>query len=155
MQLAEVLAETLDDEGRPAAIVNAGYTHLLTSRRIRQFFNSTGHNFPVLREKGSTNYAYMHPDDLQRLGIAPDTLIEIRSDSGMIVGVARSGEDLRPGIVSMAHAFGDIDSDAGNVRTQGSSTNRLVSDETCFDPITGQARQSAIPVRISRVFGLP
>ena len=55
----------------------------------------------------------------------------------------------------MAHAFGDIDSDAGNVRTQGSSTNRLVSDETCFDPITGQARQSAIPVRISRVFGLP
>ncbi|MFZ1834882.1 MAG: molybdopterin dinucleotide binding domain-containing protein, partial [Pseudomonadales bacterium] len=129
-------------------------THLLTSRRIRQFFNSTGHNFPRLRDKGTTNYAYMHPDDLRRLGIAPDTLIEIRSESGAIVGVARPGEDLRPGIISMAHAFGDIDSDAGNVRAQGSSTNRLVNDETCFDPITGQARQSAIPVSVRRVPGL-
>ncbi|MBK6288037.1 MAG: molybdopterin-dependent oxidoreductase [Gammaproteobacteria bacterium] len=153
-QLAALLAETLDEEGRPAAIAGAGYTHLLTSRRIRQFFNSTGHNFPRLRDKGTTNYAYMHPDDLRRLGIAPDTLIEIRSESGAIVGVARPGEDLRPGIISMAHAFGDIDSDAGNVRAQGSSTNRLVNDETCFDPITGQARQSAIPVSVRRVPGL-
>ncbi len=28
------------------------------------------------------------------------------------------------------------------------STNRLVDDETAFDPITGQCRQSAIPVRV-------
>ena len=48
----------------------------------------------------------------------------------------------------MAHAFGDTNSDTSNVMLQGSSTNRLVSDEQHFDPITGQARQSAIPVSI-------
>jgi len=147
-QLAQVLAEALGADGRPLALLAAGYTHLLSSRRIRQFFNSTGHNFPRLREQGSTNYAYMHPDDLAAAGIAADTLIEIRSASGCIVGVAHPSPDVRRGVVSMAHAFGDIDSDAGNVREQGSSTNRLVSDEQDFDPITGQARQSAIPIRI-------
>lgn len=48
----------------------------------------------------------------------------------------------------MAHAFGDTTSNTDNVRQQGSSTNVLASDEKYYDPITGQARQSAIPVNI-------
>jgi hypothetical protein len=34
------------------------------------------------------------------------------------------------------------------VRAFGSATNRLINDEVDFDSITGQCRQSAIPVRI-------
>jgi anaerobic selenocysteine-containing dehydrogenase len=146
-QIAGVLADPLDGEGR-AALPGEAYTHLLSSRRIRQFFNSTGHNFPALRAKGSTNYAYLNPSDLERLGIPSGALVEIRGEAGAIVGVVHASDDIKPGVVSMAHAFGDVDSDAGNVREQGSSTNRLVSDERAFDPITGQARQSAIPVAI-------
>lgn len=127
---------------------NAEFTHLLISRRIKQFFNSSGHNLPNLRRKGVTNYAYINPDDLRNLNIDSESLIEIRSSSGAISGVARASDDLKPGVISMAHAFGDDESDAKNVRKQGSSTNRLVSDEQHFDPITGQARQSAIPVAI-------
>jgi anaerobic selenocysteine-containing dehydrogenase len=153
--LRRLAAEPLHADGRPAHIRAAGATHLLSSRRIRQFFNSTGHNFERLRDKGRTNHAYMHPSDLAALGLASDDTVEITADTGRIVGVVMAAEDIRPGVVSMAHAFGDTDSDAGNVREQGSSTNALVSDERYVDPITGQARQSAIPVRIRRIDAAP
>ena len=48
----------------------------------------------------------------------------------------------------MAHAWGDPAIDPKEVREIGSSTNRLVSNETDFDPISGMARQSAIPVNL-------
>ena len=150
-QLAELAAEPLDADGRPAHIREHGATHLLASRRIRQFFNSTGHNFPNLRDKGSTNHAYLHPGDMAALGLENEDLVELSADTGAIVGVVMAADDIKPGVVSMAHAFGDTDSDRGNVRQQGSSTNRLVSDERYFDPITGQARQSAIPVSIHKI----
>ena len=49
----------------------------------------------------------------------------------------------------MAHAVGDSEAGKHNVREMGGSTNRRTSDEGDFDPITGQALQSAIPVRIA------
>jgi hypothetical protein len=50
----------------------------------------------------------------------------------------------------MAHAFGAQGDDADSVRAHGASTNRLVNDEVAYDRITGQCRQSAIPVRVRR-----
>lgn len=148
-QLREVRVEPLDDSGRPIAI--ADYSHLLVSRRIKQFFNSTGHNFNKLREKGTTNYAYIHSSDLKQLDIESESSVEIISEAGTIVGVVKASDDIKPGVISMAHAFGDVDSNADNVRQQGSSTNALASDEKYYDPITGQARQSAIPVNIRMI----
>lgn len=139
-QLREVLNE--------APVYDDEFSHLLISRRIKHFFNSTGHNVEGLKSKGTTNYAYLHSDDLMALGIASEAMVEISSSAGTIVGVVKASDDLKPGVISMAHAFGDTNSDKSNVARQGSSTNRLVSDEVHFDPITGQARQSAIPVRI-------
>ncbi len=146
IELHVVANEVLTESGLVATEV--AYSHLLISRRIKQFFNSTGHNLQQLQTKGTTNYVYMHPGDLHDMGIESETLVEISSSAGTIIGVAKASNDLKSGVVSMAHAFGDTNSDATNVRQQGSSTNRLVSDETHFDPITGQARQSAIPVSI-------
>jgi hypothetical protein len=51
----------------------------------------------------------------------------------------------------MAHAFGggpDVD---GEERSFGSSTNRLVDSARNFDPISGMARQSGIPVNVRLV----
>lgn len=50
----------------------------------------------------------------------------------------------------MAHGYGDPDFGPDAVPTRGGSTNRLVSETSGFDPITGQALQSAIPVRVLR-----
>ncbi|MCX2982868.1 hypothetical protein EYC98_18550 [Halieaceae bacterium IMCC14734] len=145
-QLKDVITEPLNEQGQPQS--NASYSHLLVSRRIKQFFNSTGHNFNKLKDKGTTNYAYIHSSDLAKLNLASETLVEIVSEAGTIAGVVKASDDVKPGVISMAHAFGDTTSNTDNVRQQGSSTNVLASDEKYYDPITGQARQSAIPVNI-------
>ena len=48
----------------------------------------------------------------------------------------------------MAHARGAAPGRDGEVRRIGSTTNRLVSTERNFEPISGIPRQSAIPVNV-------
>ena len=48
----------------------------------------------------------------------------------------------------MSHSWGDVPALDDQVRTIGASTNRLVNNAKDFDPITGMARQTAIPVNI-------
>lgn len=146
-ELAVLVAQPLDACGRvrdphwPA-------THLLICRRTRQFFNSTGQDLERLSAKGATNYVHMNPEDLACLNACDNDLLEISTPHASIIGVARAAPDLKAGVISMAHAFGGFGSDPPAVRAHGSSTNRLVDDESVFDPITGACRQSAIPVKV-------
>jgi anaerobic selenocysteine-containing dehydrogenase len=137
-ELREVLAEPQRD----------GFSHRLISRRLRHVYNSSGRDVPELRKKGTTNPAFMNPEDMRELGIANGAVVEISSAHASILGVAERAPDVPAGVVSMAHAWGDPAADPKEVRETGSSTNRLVDDETGFDPITGMARQSALPVNI-------
>jgi anaerobic selenocysteine-containing dehydrogenase len=148
-QLRAMRAETLDASGR---VHDAHWpsTHLLVSRRTRQFFNSTGQDLERLMQKGVTNHAHMHPDDLSELAIADDELVEISTPHASVVGLVKASPDIKRGVISMAHAFGARGDDIDSVRAHGASTNRLVDDEHGYDPITGQCRQSAIPVRVRR-----
>jgi len=136
-ELRRVRGETLDDVGRR---LEGGwnYSHLLVSRRTRQFFNSTGHDLPALQAKGERNYAHMHPEDLLELELPEEAEIEICAPHASIHGFVKASPDVKRGVISMAHGFA------------AASTNRLVDDDTGFDPITGQCRQSAVPVRVKR-----
>ena len=137
-ELAEVRAEPMAD----------GFSHRLISRRLRHVYNSTGQDLGELRKKGSTNPAFMNPADLEDLGVEAGEIVEIESRHAAILGVAQAADDVPSGVVSMAHAWGDPAMDPKEVREIGSSTNRLISNEQEFDPITGMARQSAIPVNV-------
>lgn len=121
----------------------------LVSRRSRHRFNSTGHDLPGLRVKRTTNPAFIHPDDLARIPCCDGDIVRIRSAAGEVVAIARAADNMRPGVVSMAHAFGGPDIGPGDIRDRGASTNRLVSESVRYDPITGQSLQSAIPVAIT------
>ena len=127
------------------------FTHLLISRRLKHVFNSSGQQLSNLQKKGTTNPAYMHPEDLKALGVNSGDLIEIEGAYGMLVGVAEAAKDVKPGVISMAHAWGDIPGNWGEVREKGSSTNRLIDDHKTYDPITGQPRMTAIPVNVRHV----
>jgi anaerobic selenocysteine-containing dehydrogenase len=127
-----------------------GYPYRLVSRRTRHRFNSTGGHLPALAAKRSTNPAHIHPDDLASLGLAEGDTIAIRSKVGEVFAVAEASPAMRPGIVSMAHAWGEPGSGPEEAATAGCSTNRLVSETVDYDPITGQSLQSAIPVAIAR-----
>ena len=63
--------------------------------------------------------------------------------------MAKADDKVRPGVISMSHAFGDSDAGKDDVMTKGGSTNRLIVDDKWLDPFTGQAIQSAIPVKIA------
>jgi anaerobic selenocysteine-containing dehydrogenase len=139
-ELAEVRGEEL---GEP-------FSHRLISRRLRQVYNSSGRDLSESRAKGTTNPAFMHPGDLEALGARSGDVLEIASAHGMIYGVAEAAPDVMPGVISMAHAWGDPSADPKSVREIGASTNALVSNEVDFDTITGMARQSAIPVNVRR-----
>ena len=127
------------------------FSHLLISRRLKHVFNSSGQQLTGLQKKGTTNPAYMHPDDLAALRINSGDLVEIEGAYGMLVGVAEAAKDVKPGVISMAHAWGDIPGNWGKVRQKGSSTNRLIDDHKTYDPITGQPRMTAIPVNVRHI----
>jgi anaerobic selenocysteine-containing dehydrogenase len=131
-----------------AGVRVADYPFRLVSRRLKTALNSLGRELPGLA-KATTNAAYMHPDDLAEIGVATDDLVEITSPHASLVAVAAAAPDVRRGVVSMAHGWGDATGADAKVRDVGAPTNRLVTTAIGYDAITGMAVQSAIPVAVT------
>jgi anaerobic selenocysteine-containing dehydrogenase len=124
------------------------YAHLLICRRMREVMNSVGQDFPETRVKCPTNPAYMSPADLEALGLRSGDLVEISSELDTITAVTEATDELQPGVISMAHCWGEVPSLQGDVRSTGSAVSRLIPTDRHFDPITGMPRFTAIPVKL-------
>jgi len=124
------------------------FSHRLISRRMLEVYNSTGDHLPSLRRRFPYNPAFMNPRDMQAIGIRSGDVVRIDSDHDFIYGVAEETSDVLPGVVSMAHARGGAPDLDARVRAIGSTTNRLVSVERDFEPVSGIPRQSAIPINV-------
>lgn len=144
----------------------------LISRRLPNVYNSSGRDIAGLQKGRTWNPAFLHPADLAELGLAAGDRVEIASDHDAILGIVEAAPELRRGVVSMTHCYGEGPgeepepaddpsrgdaqrSDAsqdldGRLRALGSSTGRLVDNMRDFDPYTGIPRMSAIPVSIRR-----
>ncbi|HAP78417.1 MAG TPA: oxidoreductase, partial [Acidimicrobiaceae bacterium] len=147
--------DAIPGESTSAEIVRgfdpAVHTFRLISRRLKSHLNSLGGELPGLRRKSSTNYAYMHPDDLAALGVTDDDLVRISSPHASLIGVAKAAGDVRRGVVSMAHSWGSHTGTDEKVRDIGAPTNRLIDVDNGYCAITGQAIQSSIPVSVEPV----
>jgi len=146
-ELAEVLAETADTF---AGSDVSAYPFRLVSRRLKHVLNSTGTELPGLARKGTTNSAYMHPDDVAELGLESGDVIEISSPQASLLGVVEAAEDVKRGVISMAHSWGGRSLTDEKVREIGSPTSRLVSTDVGSDPVTGMVVSSAIPVAVAK-----
>lgn len=145
-ELAEVRREATSAE-QVADFDPEVHSLRLISRRLRHVLNSTGQQIDALRAKGATNFAYMHPKDVEALGLRDGELVDIVSPRASIRGVVAVSDDLRPGVVSMAHSWGGLPEDDGSVREMGSPTGRL-ADLRSYDAVTGIPCMSAIPVAV-------
>jgi len=125
------------------------FTHLLTSRRIREVQNSSYRNLPKIRARMPYNYAYLHPDELARLGVAAGDRIRIRSETDSIPAVVAADPSLRSGVVSMTHGWGALPDETVYER-DGANTGLLISTDRDLEPINAMPRMSAIPVTIER-----
>ena len=128
---------------------------LLISRRMKNTYNSTGPELSLLKTKGTTNPAFMHPQELSALDIADGEIVEVYSPQGAIPAVARAADDIRPGVISMSHCWGGSpdpkDGADAKVREIGSNTNRLIDNRQHAEKYSGMARQSTIPVAIRKL----
>jgi len=129
------------EEGRFGA--DGSFTHLLTCRRNRYVYNSMCHELP---RTATANPAHLHPDDLGRLGMADGEVVRLVSAHGAIEVQVAADETMRPGVVSLSHAFGSAA--AGERRPEFGAVSRLVSTDDTVDRITRMPRLSALPVRL-------
>ncbi|HJL60101.1 MAG TPA: molybdopterin dinucleotide binding domain-containing protein, partial [Candidatus Thalassarchaeaceae archaeon] len=127
------------------------FPFLLVGRRLKHALNSLGSELPGLARVATTNYAYVHPDDLQNLGAEPGDLLRIASPRASVVGVAEVDPDIKQGVIAMSHSWGGLSLTDEKVRDIGSPTNRLVTSNSGYDRITGLPIMSAIPISVNRI----
>jgi anaerobic selenocysteine-containing dehydrogenase len=143
------LDEVAREGPRPGEVPARPYR--LVSRRMPNAYNSSGRDIEALTRGRAYNPAYLHPDDLHALGVAEGDVVRIESERASILGVAVAAPELRRGVLSMAHGFGDGPERDGELLRIGSNTGRLISSDREVDPYTGMPRMSALPVSIERV----
>lgn len=127
---------------------HAGYRFRLVSRRLADVLNSAWHSNEKLTRRWKYNPAFMHPDDMHELGVSAGEVVEITSCRASIHGVVEPADDIRRGVISMTHCFGDLPEDERDVFSQGSNTGRLTPIDRDYDPYTGIPRMSTIPVNV-------
>ena len=148
MQELQEISQQLTSAERITGFDPNVHTFRLISRRLKTHLNSLGGELSALNKKNPTNYAFMNPDDMEELSIKNEDLISISSPRASLTGVVKGAPDIRRGVISMAHSWGAASATDEKVRDIGAPTNRLIDVENGFDPITGQAIQSAIPVSV-------
>ena len=104
----------------------------------------------LVRKGGSYNPLFVQRDDMARLQIADGDDVEITSRHGSICAVAELDDIMRPGVISLSHAFGDLLSENASVRSVGTNVGALLSVEDDFDRHSGIQRMSALPVRVAK-----
>ncbi|MFC3174915.1 molybdopterin-dependent oxidoreductase [Novosphingobium bradum] len=141
-ELAEVLAE-------PDPVEEA-FPFLLVSRRMAHVYNSSGHDLPLLRRKGTPfNPAFIHPDDLAALGVEPGDRVVVASRHGEVEALAEADPSLRRGVIAMTHAFGGLPGDGTSYREVGSNIAALMDVADGFDRHSGIPRMSGLAVRVT------
>jgi len=144
----ERLRSVLD---RPVA--RDGGPLVLVGRRDLRSNNSWMHNLPVLVKGKPRCTVHVHPEDAQRLGFADGADVRVRSSAGEIVLPAEVTDAVMQGVVSIPHGWGhDVEGTqmATAQRNAGANSNLLARTDL-FDPLSGNAVFSGIPVEVAAV----
>ena len=122
-----------------------------------QDFLELGNEVMLVRERPH-HPAYMHPADMEALGIEAGMLVTITSRRATIHAVVKEPEDLRRGVISMSHGYGidletlDASCDPGEPQpcSMGNHTGALASADLDYqEPYSGIPRMSSIPVHVT------
>jgi anaerobic selenocysteine-containing dehydrogenase len=89
----------------------------------------------------------MNPEAMRSLGVKDGDVVVVDSGFGSVEAIVQGTEDLTPGVIALAFGWGDPSNDR-DVREKGSNVQRLIPDDVRYDPVTGLALQTAIPVNV-------
>ena len=90
----------------------------------------------------------MHPQDMLDKGLERGDVIIVQSPHNEVEAVAWPDKDLRRGLVSLSHGWGENPGGQGDVRRVGANSGRLMSVEVDCDRFSGIPLMSALPVKI-------
>jgi len=142
-ELRDFLASDYAKDASPGA----GFTHLMISRRMNRVMNTLGNNLAGTHRHDPGNPAYMNPAELAELGLAAGDWVEIASQHGRIVAVAKEDPALRRGVVSISHCWGGLPGKEGT----GANTNLLIAADKNVQPINAMPLMSSLPVNLRKV----
>ena len=144
-ELREVRAEPVLEGGGYEPGENRAFR--MITYRMREVYCSQGQNIPALRAKRPFNPLLMNPKAMQSLGVKDGDKVVVDSGYGTVEAIVEGTEDLAADVIALAFGWGDP-SDDRDVREKGSNVQRLVPDDYRYDPVTGLALQTAIPVNV-------
>jgi len=152
---AEVIAELREVRAEPV-LVGGGYAEgekfdfRLITYRMKEVYCTQGQNLPSLRGKRPYNPCLMHPDAMVERGLADGDRVLVESGFGQVEAIVETSDSIAEGTIALAFGWGDP-TGAGDVREVGSCVEHLIPDDVRFDPVTGLAQQSAVPVNVRAV----
>jgi len=148
----EVIAELREVRAEP--VMEAGgyepgeeFAFRMITYRMKEVYCTQGQNLPSLRNRRSFNPVLMNPEAMRSLGVENGDTVVVDSGFGRVQGIVEGTEDLAPDVIALAFGWGDP-SDDGDVREKGSNVQRLIPDDRRYDPVTGLAQQTAVPVNV-------
>ncbi len=144
-ELGEVRAEPVIDGG--GYETDEDFAFRMIVYRMKEVYCTQGQNQPSLRAKRPFNPLLMNPEAMQALGVKDDDIVVVDSGFGTVEAIVESTEDLKPDVVGLAFGWGDP-SDERGVREKGSNVQRLIPDDFRYDPVTGLAQMTAVPVNV-------
>ena len=145
----DVAEECADALGN--AVADACFPFRLVSRRMREFMNTVGMNWPASRGRVPYNPAYIHPTSLAAAGLEAGDRIAIISDHARIEAITSPDSNLKPGVISMTHCWGGLPEERLDYEQAGANTGLLVSIDGVRETINAMPRMSAIPVRVEKL----
>jgi len=151
---ADVLDELHRYLNEPVAQHRAGpgreFTHLLSTRRLRDLYNSYGILMPTVRKRNKYNPAFLNSADLAELGFEPGQLVEIVSGHGRTRAIVESDDTMRRGVVALSQGWGGLPGKE-DVMVDGSCVNALVDTDKHFESINAMPHMTSVPVRFEAV----
>jgi anaerobic selenocysteine-containing dehydrogenase len=90
----------------------------------------------------------VNPVDAQNLGVYDGDLVVVENDFGRQKGIVNTSETFKPGVIGIAHGWGDP-ADKRGISEKGSNAQRLIPDDVRYDPVTGLALMTAVPVNVT------
>ena len=135
---------------------NARRFKLITKRAVTTH-NSWTHNIERMTSKGrSTNYAYLHPMDMDELGLQEMDLIDVKSETASIRIAVKPLDTLMPKTMAVPHGWGHQHAKGLSHanKTAGVNVNILAADgPEKLDKVSGMAHLTGIIVDIKPALG--
>lgn len=144
-ELREVRAEPVT--GTSGYDIGEACAFRLVNYRMPEVYSTVGQNVPSLHQRAPYNPVLINKKDMESLGIKDGDRVLLENRFGSVEAIAEATEDLNPGVIGMAYGWGDP-ADPRDIREKGSSVQRIIPDDYRFDPVTGIALMTAIPVNV-------